>query len=57
MAGHAQLRICRDGMLEDTNSLDAPMFYCLNIVLFTVYIIVAVMCCYSHITASFDEIL
>ena len=23
MAGHAQLKICHDGMLEDTNSLDA----------------------------------
>ena len=26
MAGHAQLKICHDGMLEDTNSLDGAHF-------------------------------
>ena len=30
MAGHAQLKICHDGMLEDTNSLDGAHLWMYN---------------------------
>ena len=37
MAGHAQLKFCHDGMLEDTNSLDGAQI--LKYIVFNLYFV------------------